>query len=177
MQHGDFAGVIFTRDKLDGTFPLNAARIDASNAPDIMMSFDWSGPKGQFGVEGMIDADWNRKAGEGTHATLSPFDIHNTLIAAGPDFQVGFEDKLPTSNVDIAREIIQILDLPVPQETAGRGLMEARRNLSEKPSEVRSQSLEVSRDFSDGRWKQTFQVSHYLTGEYIDEGNGSFTKK
>jgi hypothetical protein len=56
--------------------------------------------------------------------------------------------------------------------------MEARRNLSAKPSsEVRSQILEASRDFSDGRWKQTFQVSHYLTGEYIDEGKGSFTKK
>src|SRR5207248_5563030 len=128
LQRGDFAGVIFTRDKLDGTFPLTAARIDTSNAADIVVSFrcDWQ-TETQFGVAGMIDADWNRKAGEGTHATLSPFDIHNTLIAAGPDFQVGFEDKLPTANVDIAREIIQILDLPVPQEIVGRGLMEARR--------------------------------------------------
>jgi arylsulfatase A-like enzyme len=178
LQHSDFAGVIFTRDKLDGTFPLNSARIDTSGAADIVMSFDWSGQSGQFGVRGMIDADWNRKAGEGTHATLSAFDVHNTLITAGPDFQVGFEDKMPTANVDIAREIIQILDLPIPQEIVGRGLMEARRNLSEKPfSEVRSQILEASRDFSDGRWKQTLQVSHYLTAEYIDEGNGSFTKK
>ena len=178
LQHSDFAGVIFTRDKLDGTFPLNAARIDTSGAADIVMSFDWTGQSGQFGVQGMIDADWNRKAGEGTHATLSAFDVHNTLITAGPDFQVGFEDKMPTANVDIAREIIQILDLPIPQEIVGRGLMEARRNLSEKPSsEVRSQILEASRDFSDGRWKQTFRVSHYLTGEYIDEGNGSFRAK
>ena len=178
LQHRDFAGVIFARDKLDGTFPLNAARIDTLNAADIVMSFDWSGQSGQFGAQGMIDADWNRKAGEGTHATLSPFDVHNTLITAGPDFQVGFEDKLPTANVDIAREIIQILGLPVPQESSGRGLMEARPNLSEKPSsEVQRQILEASRDFSDGRWKQTFQVSHYLTGEYIDEGNASFTKK
>src|SRR6476661_7323291 len=178
LQHSDFAGVIFTRDKLDGTFPLNAARIDTSDAADIVMSFDWTGQSSQFGVQGMIDADWNRKAGEGTHATLSAFDVHNTLITAGPDFQVGFEDKMPTANVDIAREIIQILDLPIPQEIVGRGLMEARRNLSEKPSsEVRSQILEASRDFSDGRWKQTFHVSHYLTGEYIDEGNGSLQAK
>jgi arylsulfatase A-like enzyme len=177
LQHRDFAGVIFTRDKLDGTFSLDTARIDTSNAADIVMSFDWSGQNGQFGVQGMIDADWNRKAGEGTHATLSAFDVHNTMITAGPDFQVGFEDRLPTANVDIAREIIQILDLPIPQGIAGRGLIESRRNLSEKPSsEVRSQILEASRDFSDGRWKQTFHVSHYLTAEYIDEGNGSFTK-
>jgi arylsulfatase A-like enzyme len=178
LQHGDFAGVIFTRDKLDGTFPVNAVRIDTSNAADIVVSFDWSGQKGRFGVQGMIDADWNRKAGEGTHATLSPFDIHNTFIAAGPDFQVGFEDKRPTANVDIAREILQILDLSIHQELDGRGLIEARRNLSEKSStEVRSQILEASRDFGDGRWKQTFHVSHYLTAEYLDEGNGSFQAK
>src|SRR5204863_6269247 len=131
LQRGDFAGVIFTRDKLDGTFPLTAARIDTSNAADIVMSFDWTGQSGQFGVQGMIDADWNRKAGEGTHATLSPFDVHNTLITAGPDFQVGFEDKMPTANVDIAREIIQILDLPLSYNTDGRGLIDARRNFLE----------------------------------------------
>ncbi|PYK91242.1 MAG: hypothetical protein DME40_07030 [Verrucomicrobia bacterium] len=80
LQHGDFAGVIFTRDKLDGTFPLNAGRIDTSNAADIMMSFRCDGQtQNQFGVAGMIDADWNRKAGEGTHATLSPKDTHNLL--------------------------------------------------------------------------------------------------
>ena len=178
LQHSDFAGVIFTRDKLDGTFPLSGARIDTSSAPDIMMSFDWSGQKGQFGVPGVIDADWNRKAGEGTHATLSPFDIHNTLIAAGPDFQVGFEDKLPTANVDVAREITQILDLPIPDRADGRGLIEARRNLLEKPStEVPTRTFEAVRDFRDGRWKQTFHVSRYSTVEYLDEGNGSFTKK
>ena len=55
--------------------------------------------------------------------------------------------------------------------------MEARRNLPEAFLEVRSQILEASSDFSDGRWKQTFHVSHYLTGEYIDEGNGSFQAK
>jgi hypothetical protein len=126
----------------------------------------------------MIDADWNRKAGEGTHATLSPFDVHNTLITAGPDFQVGFEDKLPTSNVDIAREVMAILDLPLPDGADGRGLIEARQNVLKKPStEVPIRTFEAVRDFSDGHWKQTVHVSRYSTVEYIDEGNGSFTKK
>jgi len=179
LQHGDFAGVIFTRDKLDGTFPLTAARIDTSNAADIVVSFRCDGQtQNQFGVAGMIDADWNRKAGEGTHATLSPFDIHNTLIAAGPDFQVGFEDKLPTSNVDIAPEVMAILDLPLSYKADGRGLIEARRNFLEKTStELPTRTFEAVRDFDDGRWKQTFHVSSYSTAEYLDEGNGSFTKK
>src|SRR5947208_3144949 len=179
LQHGDFAGVIFTRDKLDGTFPLNAGRIDTSNAADIMMSFRCDGQtQNQFGVAGMIDADWNRKAGEGTHATLSPKDTRNLLIAAGPFFDVGREDKYPTSNVDIAPEVMAILDLPLSYKADGRGLIEARRNFPEKPStEVPTRTFEVIRDFSDGRWNQTFHVSRYSTAEYLDEGNGTFTKK
>src|SRR5207253_8059970 len=179
LQHGDFAGVIFTRDKLDGTFLLNAGRIDTSNAADIMMSFRCDGQtQNQFGVAGMIDADWNRKAGEGTHATLSPKDTHNLLVAAGPFFDVGREDNYPTSNLDLFPTILEALDVPLSYNTDGRGLIEARRNFLEKPStEVPTRTFEAIRDFSDGRWKQTFHVSRYSTVEYLDEGNGSFTKK
>ena len=54
--------------------------------------------KNQFNVPGMIDADWQRAAGKGTHATLSRFDMHNTLIAAGPDFKRDQTDDLPSGN-------------------------------------------------------------------------------
>src|SRR5438094_6349089 len=66
------------------------------------MSFRWKDQKNQFGVSGMIDADWQRAVGQGTHATLSPFDMHNTLIAAGPDFKHAEVDDLPSGNVDLA---------------------------------------------------------------------------
>src|SRR4029077_2152403 len=89
LQQSDFAGVIFTRDQIEGTFGFDAARIEKQSAPDVALSFRWNDLKNQFGIPGMIDADWQRRAGEGTHATLSKFDMHNTLIAAGPDFQHG----------------------------------------------------------------------------------------
>src|SRR5438105_2812101 len=85
LQHSDFAGVIFTRDKLEGTFWLSDIRIDSPNSADVILSFRCDEQtQNQFGNAGMIDADWNRKAGEGTHATLRPKDTHNLLVAAGP---------------------------------------------------------------------------------------------
>src|SRR5438045_97661 len=39
LQHSDFAGVIFTRDKLEGTFWLSDIRIDAPNSADVNLSF------------------------------------------------------------------------------------------------------------------------------------------
>jgi arylsulfatase A-like enzyme len=89
------------------------------------MSFRWSEDRNQFGVAGMIDADWNRKAGEGTHATLSPHDVHNTLVASGPDFRHKVTDQLPSGNLDIAPTILPILHLVPQVEMDGRRLKEA----------------------------------------------------
>ena len=33
--------------------------------------------------------------------SFSPIDVHNTLVAEGPDFKAGFTDTLPTGNVDV----------------------------------------------------------------------------
>jgi arylsulfatase A-like enzyme len=73
----------------------------------------------------MIDADWQRAAGKGTHATLSRFDMHNVLIAAGPDFRRGETDDLPTGNIDLAPTILQILGSKAPAKMDGRVLSEA----------------------------------------------------
>ena len=66
------------------------------NAPDVVMAFRWNAfEESVVTFSGRIDADWQREAGKGTHATLSRFDMHNTLIATGPYFR-------PRSNGRIA---------------------------------------------------------------------------
>ena len=92
LQQSDYAGVIFTKQPMEGTFSLKQANIQNDRAPDVVMAFRWDDLKNQFGIPGMIDADWQRAAGKGTHATLSRFDMHNMLIAAGPDFKRGETD-------------------------------------------------------------------------------------
>jgi hypothetical protein len=168
--------VIFTRQGLPGTFHLNDAKIDNPHAPDIVMAFRWNDSKNQFGAAGMIDADWQRKAGEGTHATLSRFDMHNTLIAAGPDFRRGQTDDLPTGNIDLAPTIVHILGIKAPQKMDGRVLSEAMVNIDRVPAagKTEAQTIEAKRDFTTGTWRQSLRISRVGSTIYLDEGNGVF---
>src|SRR4030095_1464678 len=125
LQQYEFAGVIFTKEPMEGTFAFEIAKIESEYLPDVVMAFRWDTSKNQFGVPGMIDADWQRAAGKGTHATLSRFDIHNTLIAAGPDFKRGETVDLPSGNIDLAPTILRILGVKPSQKMDGRVLSEA----------------------------------------------------
>ena len=179
LQQSDFAGVIFTKQGLPGTFHLNEAKIDNPNAPDVVMAFRWNDLKNQFGAPGMIDADWQREAGKGTHATLSRFDMHNTLIAAGPDFRRGQTDDLPTGNVDLAPTILHILEIKTPQEMDGRVLSEAMVSVDHVPAagKTETKTIEAKKDFPAGTWRQSLRISRDGSTIYLDEGNGAFSPK
>jgi hypothetical protein len=58
------------------------------------------------------------------HGSFSPRDVHNVLIAYGPHFKVGFADRLPSGNVDVAPTVAALLALPF-KAAAGRVLNEA----------------------------------------------------
>jgi len=176
LQQSDFAGVIFTREKLPGTFGFEAARIDNEHAPDVEMAFRWNENKNQFGVPGMIDADWQRKAGGGTHATLSRFDMHNTLIAAGPDFRRGEADDLPSGNVDLAPTILAVLGISSTEKLDGRVLAEAM-NMPAPVPETANETIKAPREFPSGKWEQTLRIARVGSTIYFDEGNGVFARK
>ena len=176
LQQSDFAGVIFTKEAMEGTFGLTQALIQRGDAPDVVMAFRWTDLQNQFGVTGEIDADWQRAAGKGTHATLSRFDMHNTLIAAGPDFKRGQTDDLPTGNVDLVPTILQTLGIKVPHQMDGRILSEAvaaPTSLAPAPK-PEAKSIDARKDFPSGTWRQTLKISRVGSTIYLDEGNGAF---
>jgi arylsulfatase A-like enzyme len=177
LQQSDFAGVIFTRKPLQGTFVLEQAMIQNDHAPDVLMAFRWNDSKNQFGVPGMIDADWQRAAGKGTHATLSRFDMHNTLIAVGPDFRRGEADDLPTGNIDVTPTILQILGIKAPVQMDGRILSEAMTKIDVPALKPETKTVEATKDFPSGGWRQSLQISRVGSTVYLDEGNGAFEKK
>ncbi|MEY2585100.1 MAG: hypothetical protein QOD80_1126 [Verrucomicrobiota bacterium] len=174
LQRSDFAGVIFARDKFDGTFSLETVRANTPDAPDVMVALRWNAKPNRFGTPGQIITDSARGPGEGSHASLSQFDVHNTLIAAGPDFRERVTTALPSANVDLAPTVLRILGLDTPAKFDGRVLAEAMEEKAER-TEPLSKTIQANRTFPAGEWRQHLTVS--LVGEtiYIDEGNGSFT--
>jgi len=150
LQQTDFAGVIFTREGLEGTFTLDKARIDNEYASDVEMAFRWDENKNQFGVAGMMDGDWQRAAGKGTHATLSRFDMHNVLVAAGPNFKRGETDELPSGNVDLAPTILAILGIKSAASMDGRVLAEAMLASEGTPARAANETIEASKKFQPG---------------------------
>ena len=174
LQHSDFAGVILAREKFDGTFPLETVRANTADAPDVIVALRWNKKPNRFGVAGQIITDNNRGPGDGSHATLSAFDVHNTLIAAGPDFRERLASTLPSSNVDIAPTVLRILGIEPPQKFDGRVLLEGMEERAAK-IEALTKTLQATRKFPSGEWQQYLRVS--LVGEtvYIDEGNGAFS--
>ncbi len=177
LQQSDFAGPIFTKAPVEGTFGFDQARIDSPHAPDVEMAFRWNSGRNQFGVTGMIDADWNRKAGQGTHATLGQFDMHNLLIVAGPDFRRGLTDDLPSGNVDLAPTIYRILGMTSPQPLDGRVLSEAMANIDNAAPRTETKTVEATREFPAGKWRQTLKIFRAGSTIYLDEGNGAFEPK
>ena len=136
-QHSEWSGPIFTHDPLPGTFPISTLHDDSPDAPDVIVTMRWTDESNAAGLPGEIFADVDehhspdgkhpapRRPGQGTHGTLSRYDMHNTLVAAGPDLRAGFRDELPSSNADLAPTIVRLLGLPHPPPMDGRVLAEA----------------------------------------------------
>src|SRR5207247_2214773 len=120
LQTQEFTGVLLTREPSPGAFTLDQAFINTPGAPDVVIGLRWSPDRSSNGTPGLVFYDGSdRKAGEGMHVTLSRFDMHNTLIASGPDFRRGVSDELPTGNVDVAPTILWILGITPPRPHAG----------------------------------------------------------
>ena len=174
LQRSDFAGVIFAREKFEGTFPFDSARANTADAPDVMVAMRWNAKPNRFGAPGQIITDSTRGAGKGSHATLSEFDVHNTLVAAGPDFRRGLISDIPSGNVDIAPTVLHLLGLEPPNKFDGRVLSEAMNETASAASRATSETSEALRKFPAGEWRQHLRISRVGESTYIDEGNGAF---
>ena len=174
LQTSEFAGVIFSRLKVQGTFDLADVRLAITNiSPDVIVSMRWTHEKSQFGVPGMLLTDGGTK-GKGSHASLSPYDMHNTLVAGGPDFKKGMVNELPSGNTDLAPTILHLLGIPQPanQPMDGRVLQEALVQGSAPSGPPKTKTLETSRELGLFRWHQYLKYTEYEGVRYFDEGNG-----
>jgi arylsulfatase A-like enzyme len=136
LQRAPAVGAIFTRHATDqgrasyprGTLPFDLIGWGHPRAAEILVSAAWAdgagpGPRGQSTASG--------RAG---HGSTSPYEVTNTLIAAGPDFRERAVSDLATGNVDITPTLARLAGLDAPVGTFdGRVIEEALRRATRRP--------------------------------------------
>jgi arylsulfatase A-like enzyme len=171
LQKRPEVGAIFTRPRrrgapegsVPGTLSFDVARWNhPDRSAEILVSANWTPGRNAAGVEGTTT-----EMGVAGHGSSSPYDIHNTLIAAGPDFREHARSSVPTGNVDIAPTLLRLLHLDAPATMAGRVIEEGLRN-GPAPSSVRVAHSRETVRATDGSYELTAHVSAAGGRRYLD---------
>jgi hypothetical protein len=169
LQSWKYAGVIFTKKAMPGTFAQSLAKVDSVGSPDVLVSMRWTAEENKNGTPGLVPVDVSGFGpGQGIHVSLSPYDMHNTLVAAGPDFRCGIQSVLPSGNVDIAPTVLWLLGMKQPKEMDGRVLSEALTVNGPKLESYEPKRIEAE----NSNWHQYLNYSEVNNVIYLDEGNG-----
>jgi arylsulfatase A-like enzyme len=169
LQRRPEVGAIFTAPRprataegvVPGTLSFDVARWNHPRSGDILVSANWTSRANGAGFKGTTTQD-----GVAGHGTSSPYDIHNTLIAAGPDFREHASSDVPTSNVDIAPTLLRLLGMPAAPTMTGRVIDEGLRTGLSPATKVNRASETVSS--ADGRYVLTAHVSSVAGHRYLD---------
>ena len=164
-------GAIFTRPEqrgslvgsVEGTLSFDVARGGHTRSGEILYSPDWTDAENAYGVAGTSASN-----GVAGHGSSSPFEIHNTLIAAGPDIKQGATVNVPSGNVDFAPTFLSMLGLAIPSSMQGRPLFEALRTPVAGQPAASVRKTEQAARTSDGTYSQTafFSIVRVGSNEY-----------
>ena len=163
----DYAGPIFTADGRDGTFPLSMVGLAGPRAPDAIFSFAWSA-ESVHGVIGTAIGAESKLVMD--HGSISPYDLHNTLVMQGPDFRRGWRSPVPVGNIDICPTLTHVMGLDSGSEMEGRVLSEAL--LTWNGADPDWTTVEEVQRFSAERqqriWFDVVGESSYLAGGTVE---------
>jgi arylsulfatase A-like enzyme len=171
LQRRPAVGAIFTRPRpgggsggvVPGTLSFDVAHWNhPSRSGEILVSANWTREANDAGIEGKTT-----DGGVAGHGSSSPYDIHNVLMAAGPDFREHETSAAPTGNVDIAPTLLRLVGLPVPSTMAGRVIEEGLRG-GPPPGSMRVVRSELTVSTPDGAYTLTAQTSEVAGHRYLD---------
>ena len=160
LQRRPEVGAIFTKTGVDGTLSFDIARWNHPRSGDILVSANWNAKANDAGFKGT-----STQEGVAGHGTSSPYDIHNTLMAIGPDFREHATSNLPTANVDLAPTLLRLLGITPPPSMTGRVIEEGLRNGS--TALRRTQRTQTVRSV-DGKYTLTAHLSFAGASRYLD---------
>ena len=163
-------GAIFTRavrpGRLDGSVPgtlsFDAASWNHSRSAEILYSANWTNAKNEYGYAGT-----SAQGGVAGHGSSSPFDVHNTLIAAGPQLRSGTRVDLASGNVDFAPTFLSLLELEIPSSMRGRVLREAFDD-GPNPGSIAVEATTHTVESEDRRYRLTAHSSTVAGHRYLD---------
>jgi arylsulfatase A-like enzyme len=124
---------------------------------EIMFSPNWTDETNAHGFRGATSA-----GGVAGHGSASPFDVHNTLMAAGPDLKRTTQIGTPSGNVDLAPTLLTMLGIAVPASMEGRVLSEAFVN-GPDASALRVRTEQHTAQTADGSYAATASLSFIET--------------
>jgi hypothetical protein len=175
LQQRPTTGVIFTRAGLPGTFRLAEVMLDSRTAPDVIISSAWkisAKTDGHSHVKIFNDGYMEYQSDGGMHVTLSPTDLHNTAVAAGPDFRRGVMSSLPSGNVDIVPTLLWLMGIKPPERLDGRVLSEALISDGPPLRGFEPGRWDARRELANGVWEQYLKFTEVNGVRYLEEGNG-----
>jgi predicted AlkP superfamily pyrophosphatase or phosphodiesterase len=174
LQRTAGVGAIFTREaqpgslegRVPGTLSFAAARWTHQRSAQILFSPDWTDEANVNGIRGTTSS-----GGVAGHGSSSPWDIHNTLIAAGPDLKNGLSLDTPSGNVDFAPTFLDRLGITIPDSIQGRPLEEAFAGSAVPPADA-VRTTEQTTSTADGSYRLTATFSTISVGgrsyRYLD---------
>ena len=157
LQRTRGVGAVFTsaadagglQGRESGTIGYDAIAWNHARAADILYSPDWTDARNSYGFPGSTAS-----GGVAGHGSSSPYDVHNVLVAAGPDLKRGAVISTPTGNVDFAPTLLHLLRVDVPPSMDGRVMHEALTGGVDRPAPD-VQPAEVTATTSDGAYTVT----------------------
>jgi predicted AlkP superfamily pyrophosphatase or phosphodiesterase len=119
-----WVAAVLSRHEVPGALPL--AGVDAENrrSADVTFCFAWRPGQNAHGWDGLSFGGGGLPVGAGDHGGGSPFELRNTLIAAGPAFRRGVSEYA-AGIVDVAPTVCRVLGVQPSSAWNGRVLGEA----------------------------------------------------
>ncbi len=170
LQKNSAVGAIFTRPGprggaegvVPGTLSYDVVRWNHPRSGEILVSPNWSDVKNEAGFAGA-----STQYGVAGHGASSPFDVHATLIAAGPDIREHAVSGVPTGNVDLTPTLLRLAGLQPLEAMTGRVIEEALRT-GPPPASIRVEQTTERAKTADGSYELAAHISIAAGHRYLD---------
>ena len=136
--------------------------------PDLFVSMNWEKLDNLKNIKGQVYST-SLKKGLGNHGSISPQEIHNSLVIGGKRIKVDQSTYLPSSNVDILPTVLTLLGIDIPKHLEGRALLEClENNLNTINDEFDKLNIPLTTRLHNGEYIQNIHLSIYQNCKYLD---------